>query len=409
MLVYIKNDVCNRCFKLALKISRLYGITLFDYQIDMLSVEGNCIVLGGRQIGKTTITALKALSHAIIHANTTTLIVSPSLRQSLHLFDYIIQFINIDPLNMLIESKSKTELKLVNGSRIISLPSSPNTIRGYTAHLVIVDEANFIDEELITSVLFPTISTTRGYLWLISTPYKKDHIFYQIYTSTSNSNDWHKFRIPSSMNPLISKEFLAMQEQSLGIYYKQEYEAEYIDDHTGIFNISKVILDTDLQLDINTIYIDVGGYSDYMGILYCNKKGNLLYVLDEYQGQGQYLDQVNNQIVSKGINPDQSISIVVDSTGVGRGIEEYLIQLGYKPKGIIWNRDKQRDAMIKAMYAIQNKQLFISSKCFMLIRQMKEAVFKTGKLTTLSGIDDLLYALMLAYADNTKRQARILY
>lgn len=40
---------------------------------------------------------------------------------------------------MLIESKSKTELKLVNGSRIISFPSSPNTIRGYTAHLVIVD------------------------------------------------------------------------------------------------------------------------------------------------------------------------------------------------------------------------------------------------------------------------------
>lgn len=100
-----------------------------------------------------------------------------------------------------------------------------------------------------------------------------------------------------------------------------------------------------------------------MGILYCNKKGNLLYVVDEYQGQGQYLDQVSNQIVNKGINPDQNISVVVDSTGIGRGVEEYLIQLGYKPKGVIWNRDKQRDAMIKAMYAIQNKQLFISSNC----------------------------------------------
>ncbi|MEM2857004.1 MAG: phage terminase large subunit [Candidatus Nitrosocaldaceae archaeon] len=384
-------------------------MTLFDYQIDMLKAVGNCIVLGGRQIGKTTITALKALSNAIIHEKTTTLIVSPSLRQSLHLFGYIIQFINIDPLKMLIESKSKTELKLINGSRIISLPSSPNTIRGYTAHLVIVDEANFIDEELITSVLFPTISTSRGHLWLISTPYKKDHIFYQIYSSVLDSNSWHKFRIPSSMNPLISREFLAMQEQTLGIYYKQEYEAEYIDDHTGIFNVSKTIIDTDLQLDINTIYIDVGGYSDYMGILYCHKRGNLLYVLDEYKGQGQYLDQVTNQIVNKGINSGKNISIVVDSTGVGKGIEEYLVQLGYRPKGIIWNRDSQRNAIIKAMYAIQNRQLFISPKCLMLIRQMKEAVFKAGKLTTLSGIDDLLYALMLAYADSTKRQAQILY
>ncbi len=401
--------MCNRCFRLAIEIARLHEITLFDYQIDMLKVVGNCIVLGGRQIGKTMVTALKALSNAIIHTKTTTLIVSPSLRQSLHLFGYIDQFINIDPLKVLIERKSKTELRLINGSRIISLPSSSNTIRGYTAHLVIVDEANFIDEELITRVLFPTLSTTKGHLWLISTPYNKDHIFYQIYASTSNSNSWHKFRIPSSMNPLISKEFLTMQKQSLGIYYKQEYEAEYIDDHTDIFNISKIILDTDLQLDINTIYIDVGGYSDYMGILYCHKKGNLLYVLDEYQGQGQYLDQVNNQIVNKGINPNQNVSIVVDSTGVGKGIEEYLIQLGYQTKGISWTRDNQRNAMIKLMHAIQNKQLFISSKCLMLIRQMREAVFKAGKLTTLSGTDDLLYALMLAYTDSTKRHAQILY
>ncbi|MCS7141544.1 MAG: phage terminase large subunit [Candidatus Nitrosocaldus sp.] len=390
--------MCRACYNLALKVAGLHSISLFDYQRAILQAEGNTIVLGGRQIGKTTVTALKALSHAILHPRSTILIVSPSLRQSLHLFSYIARFVSAEPLDLLIESLTRTELRLINGSRILSLPSSPNTIRGYTADLVIVDEANFIDEELITTVLFPTLSTTGGYLWLISTPCSKDHIFYRIYES---GKDWSRFRIPSSMNPLISREFLEGQRSMLGVYYRQEYEAEYVDEAAGIFNIDHLMADG-MGKQVNLVLVDVGGYSDYMGILYCHTDGERLHVLDEYEGRGAYLEQLDSMMQAY----QSGISIIVDSTGVGKGVEEYIVARGYSVRGIVWDRDRERDAIVRLMHAIQSKSILISPSCARLIRQLKESTIKNGRLTTISGADDLLYALLLAYADG-RRKARV--
>ncbi|MCS6768289.1 MAG: terminase family protein [Candidatus Nitrosocaldus sp.] len=356
--------------------------------------------MGGRQIGKTTVTALKALSHAVVHPRSTILIVSPSLRQSLHLFSYIARFVSTEPLDLLIESLTRTELRLVNDSRILSLPSSPNTIRGYTANLVIVDEANFIDEELITTVLFPTLSTTGGYLWLISTPCSKEHIFYRIYES---GKDWSRFRIPSTMNPLISRNFLESQRSILGVYYRQEYEAEYIDEVYGIFNTANLLADEPISKQVNLVLVDVGGYSDSMGVLYCHMDGERLYVLDEYEGRGAYLEQMNSMIPRL----HGSTTIVIDSTGVGKGVEEYLAGRGYGVRGIVWSRERERDAIVRLMHTIQSNNILISPSCTRLIRQLKESTIKNGRLTTISGEDDLLYALMLAYADS-KRKAQVI-
>jgi hypothetical protein len=46
-----------------------------------------------------------------------------------------------------------TKLELANGSRILSLPGSERTVRGYAAaDLVVIDEATRVDDELISAV-----------------------------------------------------------------------------------------------------------------------------------------------------------------------------------------------------------------------------------------------------------------
>src|SRR4051812_10038050 len=55
---------------------------LDPWQERVLTGTGNTLMLCGRQVGKTTTAALKAIHQAVAHAGTTTLITVPTLRQS---------------------------------------------------------------------------------------------------------------------------------------------------------------------------------------------------------------------------------------------------------------------------------------------------------------------------------------
>lgn len=157
------------------------GFKPFPYQVKLLNDESDRIVACmGRQSGKTTTIAAKAIHFAFCNPNTTTLIVSPSLRQSVIMFDRILEFLyQSDILPKSVVRKTRTIIQLSNGSRIIALPGSHYFLRGYTAHLIIVDESAFVPEELITQEIFPMISTTKGKAIFLSTPWGRDHFFYR--------------------------------------------------------------------------------------------------------------------------------------------------------------------------------------------------------------------------------------
>ena len=48
---------------------------------------------------------------------------------------------------------------------------------------------------------------------MLSTPWDKDHIFYRAF---SDAKGWSVYHLPSSANPLISKEFLEEQRRLIG-------------------------------------------------------------------------------------------------------------------------------------------------------------------------------------------------
>lgn len=70
---------------------------------------------------------------------------------------------------------TRTMIQLKNGSRIIALPCGPDgaTLRGFTADLVVMDEAAFMPEDVIASVIFPMLATTNGTAIMLSTPGEK--------------------------------------------------------------------------------------------------------------------------------------------------------------------------------------------------------------------------------------------
>ncbi|MDG6907604.1 MAG: hypothetical protein JRN20_17670, partial [Nitrososphaerota archaeon] len=65
----------------------------FDYQKDFLRDTSKRIVIcAGRRVGKSVMTAAKALWFALMRPNTTTLIISATLRQSMLMFDTILDY-----------------------------------------------------------------------------------------------------------------------------------------------------------------------------------------------------------------------------------------------------------------------------------------------------------------------------
>ena len=132
------------------------------WQRQLLRSQSQWIMLNCcRQSGKSTTTAIVAL-HQAIYDPGLVLCVSPSLRQSRELFAKIMSFLkSIEPVIPL-EEDNKTSCELRNGSRIVSLPGDPDTVRGYSApNLVISDEAAYIPDAMQAAIA-PMLAVSRG-------------------------------------------------------------------------------------------------------------------------------------------------------------------------------------------------------------------------------------------------------
>lgn len=189
-----------------------------------------------RQSGKSTTAAILALHAALFWPTALILVVSPSLRQSGELFRKVSGFyhqLGEDAEQATMESALRLEMK--SGSRIISLPASEGTIRGYSsAALVIVDEGARVSDELLAAVR-PTLATTRGKLIAMSTPWGKRGWFYKEWAYGGDA--WRRFTLRAEDCPRISKDFLDEERRSLGPFlFQQEYECEFLDAESSVFS-----------------------------------------------------------------------------------------------------------------------------------------------------------------------------
>jgi hypothetical protein len=159
------------------------GIELDPWQADVMRFSGRQLILNcHRQSGKSTTVALKAL-HVALYAKALVLLLSPSLRQSRELFRKVIDIYRALDNPPPPITDNRLELELANGSRVVSLPGTEATIRGFSApKLVIMDEASKIPSALHTAVR-PMLAVSRGTLALLSTPYGRRGFFHQEWTS----------------------------------------------------------------------------------------------------------------------------------------------------------------------------------------------------------------------------------
>jgi hypothetical protein len=143
-------------------------------------------------------------------------------------------YANIEGLDVpAIRADSALRVEFDNDSRIISLPGSENTVRGYSAAtLAVIDEAARVPDSLVAAIR-PTLATTNGRLIALSTPAGRRGWFY---TQWTDGEDWDRTLVKAADCPRISSEFLADERKELGEFvYLAEYECEFQDIESAAF------------------------------------------------------------------------------------------------------------------------------------------------------------------------------
>jgi hypothetical protein len=223
--------------KLALdRVAFAKGLSLEPdpWQEDLLRSASERVLLNCcRQSGKSTMTAIVALHRALYHPGSLILCLAPALRQSQELFSKMAGVYRDLGRPISAVAERKLSLELENRSRIITLPGSEKTVRGFSgAALLVVDEAARVDDSLYYAVR-PMLAVSGGSLMMLSTPYGKRGVFYDEWTS---GYGWDRYEVPAYQVPRIPSSFLGEERRSMpGWWYRQEYECSFEETEDQIF------------------------------------------------------------------------------------------------------------------------------------------------------------------------------
>src|SRR5215204_254027 len=215
------------------------GLTPDAWQRDLLRSASPRLLLNcSRQSGKSTMAAIIALHRALYYAGSLVLVLAPSLRQSQELFAKVASFYRSLGRPVPAQAERRLSLELENASRIVTLPGTEKTIRGFSgAALLLVDEAARVDDGLYYAVR-PMLAVSGGSLMMLSTPFGKRGIFFEEWTGGAG---WERYEVPASECPRISEGFLEEERQSLPRrVYRQEYECSFEETDDQVFSFEDV-------------------------------------------------------------------------------------------------------------------------------------------------------------------------
>jgi hypothetical protein len=371
-----------------------------------------------RQTGKTTTIATKAIHYAYTNPNTTALIISPSLRQSMIMFDKILALTTQNPLlAKSITRKTRTIIQLTNNSRIIALPCSENLLRGYTAQLAICDEAAFIPEKTITQIIFPMLSTTNGTAIFLSTPWGKDHFFYRAFVNPAYST--HK--IKSAECPLITPKFLEEMRQNMTHEaYLMEYEAEFVEAQNSYFSqdlIRKCVelaekIGLELSQNLEREFpkgeycagVDFGKLQDHSTLAIAKIEDNTikLFYMHEFPLETPYTQVIGH--LARANEKFHFQRALVDQSGVGEPILEEIRSQGVNcVEGVKFTAEAKEKLLSGLKITMEQGKLAIpyERRLCQQINEQQYSYSKNGHLQfnhPANSQDDMLWALALAVA-----------
>lgn len=179
------------------------------------------IALTARQVGKTT-TAAWAMAHlALFNPGSLSVIACPAQRQSAEAVRRVKE--SLVKANTKLTSDNVYGLELDNGSRVLALPGSDDSIRGLTVDgWIIADEAARLTENLISALRPMRARKPQARLAMLSTAWSRTDQFWQTWSRQDGA--WIRLQATADMVSIFDPQFLDEERQALGeVAFKREY------------------------------------------------------------------------------------------------------------------------------------------------------------------------------------------
>ncbi len=201
-----------------------------------------------RQSGKSFAEGLSAVLGALGGRNQ--LLIAASQRQSfevmervgLHLrglqaaLDYGFKILGRAAPRLVDGRPGKAETRLTTGAKILALPASPETVRGFSGDLHLDEAAVVSRDEELWRAIFP-IATRGGYrVSVTSTPFGDQGLFHRLWTSDGDRWSKHLVTIDDAISQGLVIDWPAIQE-AIGDpdAIAQEYRCEFLSDALKYF------------------------------------------------------------------------------------------------------------------------------------------------------------------------------
>jgi len=297
------------------------SLPLFKKQIEIIrniisSKAKYNVVCCSRQFGKTTMIEQMMLNYTLNTKNTSILYVSPTYALGKTEYRKIVDGL-VKSKIILEANKTDLSIRFTNGSEIIfRTASNPNNIRGGSYDYVFVDEFAFIDPYAWQSVIRQTLNVRGKKAILVSTPRGKN-LFFELAQRGITGQQGYSYNYGHySDNPFydiqeVNDAKLTLPEAT----YRQEYEAEFLDDGGSVFpNISTTCSLENYALPGTKNYsgLDLGRLGDYTVLTTMNENGDIIDILRTNKSSWEL---IINSVVST-LKKYKSICMI-EANGIG--------------------------------------------------------------------------------------------
>ena len=392
---------------------------LYPYQEKFLEAQATSkkfIVNKSRQIGMSYTNAAWNLVSAV-NNHEINLVVSPSIRQSMHFMEYVYHFLVIyrDYLEIKTTEETKTSISFEDGGSVYSLPNNANTVRGFRAHRITFDEmAHFLngtDKTMMTAIL-PSISR-GGSISIISTPFGESNVFHDIWNKKEVYSDYTRFMINWMECPDIDKKEVERIRIIDPCTYEQEYNnhfASVIEGAEFPFHLIEKCIDPEMQFEelthdkVYKIGVDIGRRHDLTAIAIFEELDgvNILRTVETHYNQkydwqlGRLKDIIRNYTVK---------SLLIDATGLGNNIAENLVdEFGSVVKPIMFDNEVKQQMVLGLKELMHNGKIRFPNDATLInnIRSIQRSYSAAGYLKFDSsrsselGHADLFWSVALA-------------
>lgn len=222
------------------RLSHWIGHEPDPWQVEAFTTQASEIALRvGRQAGKTSVLAARAVEELHV-PDSLTICVAPAERQAKIIAREIGQ--QLRRTDLVITRSTLTELEMSNGARVVALPSTSDTIRGYpSVSLLIIDECAFLQgenggEDLISGVL--PMLTKDGQVFFSSTPAGKNNYFARLFLDAKPGDGIHRIVVRGTDIPRLAEKVERMRRTLSATKFRQEIEVEMLADGQAYFDLS---------------------------------------------------------------------------------------------------------------------------------------------------------------------------